>query len=47
MELGQVEVPFMSLGHCGPVVKNSWRSMKIWPSYDGLKLSEPIIGSGG
>ena len=39
MRSGKIEGHFISVGHSGPMLKISWRSIKIWPRYEGLKLT--------
>ena len=40
MRLGQVEGSFILVGYSRPMLKISWRSIKIWLSYEGLNFKE-------
>ena len=35
-----------SIAHCGPMLKISWRSIKIWLRYEGLKSKMPTAERG-
>ena len=39
VRVGEVEGQFISVGHYGPMLKILWKSIKIWPRYEGLKLT--------